>query len=50
MASLVIFNELSAIYVSIVLTHGHTDFGLTTGSPMEELEKGLRDLKGFATP
>jgi hypothetical protein len=24
--------------------------GLSTGSPMEELEKGLKKLKGFATP
>ena len=23
---------------------------LSTGSPMEELEKGLKELKGFATP
>ena len=23
---------------------------LNTGSPMEELEKGLKELKGFATP
>jgi hypothetical protein len=25
-------------------------FGLRMGSPMEELEKGLKDLKGFVTP
>jgi hypothetical protein len=24
--------------------------GLNMGSPMEELEKGLKELKGFATP
>jgi hypothetical protein len=24
--------------------------GLSTGSPMEELEKGMKELKGFATP
>jgi hypothetical protein len=24
--------------------------GLSTGSPIEELEKGLKELKGFATP
>jgi hypothetical protein len=24
--------------------------GLSTGSPKEELEKGLIELKGFATP
>ena len=24
--------------------------GLIMGSPMEELEKGLKELKGFATP
>jgi hypothetical protein len=24
--------------------------GLSTGSPMEELEKGLRELKKFAAP
>jgi hypothetical protein len=24
--------------------------GISTGSPMEELEKGLKELKGFATP
>jgi hypothetical protein len=23
---------------------------LSTGTPMEELEKGLKELKGFATP
>jgi hypothetical protein len=24
--------------------------GLSMGSPVEELEKGLKELKGFATP
>jgi hypothetical protein len=24
--------------------------GLSTGFPMEEVEKGLKELKGFATP
>jgi hypothetical protein len=24
--------------------------GVSTGTPMEELEKGLKELKGFATP
>jgi hypothetical protein len=24
--------------------------GLRTGTPIEELEKGLKELKGFATP
>jgi hypothetical protein len=24
--------------------------GLSTGSPMEELEKGLKELRGFAAP
>jgi hypothetical protein len=24
--------------------------GLSVGSPIEELEKGLKELKGFATP
>uniref|UniRef100_A0A0V1K250 Uncharacterized protein n=1 Tax=Trichinella nativa TaxID=6335 RepID=A0A0V1K250_9BILA len=24
--------------------------GLSTGSPMEELEKGPKELKGFTTP
>jgi len=24
--------------------------GLTMGTPVEELEKGLKELKGFATP
>ena len=27
-----------------------TTIGLSTGSPMEELEKGLKELNGFATP
>ena len=26
-----------------------TTIGLCTGSPVEELEKGLKELKGFAT-
>ena len=26
------------------------NIGLSMGSPMEELEKGLNELKGFATP
>jgi hypothetical protein len=26
------------------------NFGLSTGSPMEELDKGLKELKGFAVP
>jgi hypothetical protein len=25
-------------------------FGLSMGSPIEELEKGLKELKGIATP
>jgi hypothetical protein len=25
------------------------NIGLSTGSPMKELEKGLKELKGFAT-
>jgi hypothetical protein len=27
-----------------------TSYTLSTGSPMEELEKGLKELKGFAAP
>jgi hypothetical protein len=27
-----------------------TTIGLSMGSPMEELENGLKELKGFATP
>jgi hypothetical protein len=26
------------------------NIGLSTGSPVEDLEKGLKELKGFATP
>jgi hypothetical protein len=31
-----------SVYVSTI--------GLSTGSPKEELEKGLKELKGFAAP
>jgi hypothetical protein len=39
------FNILTSILKQMLAANQ-----LSTGSPIEELEKGLKELKGFATP
>jgi hypothetical protein len=36
-------------FVSVFLPMTNTEVDACTGYPMEELEKGMKELKGFAT-